>query len=425
MDPSAIDVRPSNDLSNPLSRHFSAGPQHYSATHARQCKTWCGWRRIVVNLTPAWFSVTTGTGITSILIHNLPYNGRWLYYISIVLFALNIAIFLLLSVMSVLRYTLFHGMWSSMLAHPVQSLFLGTIPMGLATIINMIVFVCVPAWGSWAAILAWVLWWIDVILALGTNLLLPFRIMYKHESQLSSMTATWLLPIVATIVAAATGSIVAGVLPNDQHALWTVIVSYILWGCGVPLALFTMVIYFHRLTMYSLPPREVIVSVFLPLGPIGQGAFGIMTLGHDALTIFNRTQTIPLVEDSLGGRIFYINGLFIGIIMWGFGIVWLFFAIASLSRTRFPFNLGWWGFTFPLGVYATATVQISKELPSLFFKVLGTIFSLAVVLLWAVVSVGTVWNSLSGELFVAPCVKEWEIKQVEKENQKQEGDTSV
>ena len=67
--------------------------------------------------------------------------------------------------------------------------------------------------------------------------------------------------------------------------------------------------------------------------------------------------------------------------MWEFGIVWLFFAIASLSRTRFPFNLGWWGFTFPLGVYATATVQISKELPSLFFKVLGTIFSLAVVLL--------------------------------------------
>ena len=39
------------------------------------------------------------------------------------------------------------------------------------------------------------------------------------------MTAAWLLPIVAPIVAAATGAIVADVLPNPQHALITVIVK--------------------------------------------------------------------------------------------------------------------------------------------------------------------------------------------------------
>ena len=53
--------------------------------------------------------------------------------------------------------------------------------MGLATIINMIVFVCVPAWGHSFLILAWTLWWIDVALAVGTNFYLPFIIMYKHE----------------------------------------------------------------------------------------------------------------------------------------------------------------------------------------------------------------------------------------------------
>ena len=115
------------------------------------------------------------------------------------------------------------------------------------------------------------------------------------------MTAAWLLPIVATIVAAATGGIVANALPNEQHALWTILVSYILWGCGVPLAMFTMVVYFHRLTIYSLPPREVIVSFFLPLGPLGQGVFGIMTLGCDALSIFDKTRTVPLAEGILAG----------------------------------------------------------------------------------------------------------------------------
>lgn len=60
----------------------------------------------------------------------------------------------------------------------------------------------------------------------------------------------WLLPIVPIIVAAASGGIVAEVLPNRRHALWTVVISYILWGTGVPLAMATLVIYFERLTLY-------------------------------------------------------------------------------------------------------------------------------------------------------------------------------
>jgi tellurite resistance protein TehA-like permease len=71
------------------------------------------------------FSVTMGTGIVSILLHNLPYNGRWLYWISVVVFALNIFLFLCFTIISVARYTLFPGVWSAMVNHPVQSMFLG------------------------------------------------------------------------------------------------------------------------------------------------------------------------------------------------------------------------------------------------------------------------------------------------------------
>jgi hypothetical protein len=67
---------------------------------------------------------------------------------------------------------------------------------------------------------------------------------------------------------------VAGVLPNEQYALWTVIVSYVLWGIGLPLGMMVMVIYLLRLALHKLPPKAVIVSVFLPLGPLGQGSLG-------------------------------------------------------------------------------------------------------------------------------------------------------
>lgn len=186
------------------------------------------------------------------------------------------------------------------------------------------------------------------------------------------MTAAWLLPIVAPIVAAASGRIVAEVLPKHDHALWTIIVSYILWGTGVRLAVAVLVIYFQRLTVHKLPAREVIVSVFLPLGPLGQGGFGMMQLGKVAVQIYPKTHKLDTATGN-AGEILYVLGWLIALIMWGFAIVWLFFALASISRSKFPFNMGWWGFTSPLGVFTVSTTTLGKELPSTFFDVLGTV----------------------------------------------------
>ncbi|RFU35370.1 hypothetical protein B7463_g950, partial [Scytalidium lignicola] len=364
-----------------------------------------GWRSIIQNFTPSWFAVTMGTGIVSILLHNLPYNGDWLYWLSVAVFCLNVALFVLFLVISVLRYTLYPQIWFLMIRHPVQSLFLGTFPMGLATIINMIVYVCVPAWGNGAVRLAWGLWWIDVVISLACCLYMPFIMMYIQEHELSTVTAVWLLPIVSTIVSAATGGIVAEVLPNPQHALWTLVISYILWGTGVPLAMVVLVIYFQRLTIHNIPSREVIVSVFMPLGPLGQGGFGIMQLGKVAQETFPKTGTLSNLTTK-SGEILYVMGWMIAVIMWGFGLVWFFFAAASITRSRFPFNMGWWGFTFPLGVYTASTIMMAKELPSAFFRVLGTIFSVSVVILWIVVSAGTIRKAITGQIFFAPCLKD-------------------
>lgn len=60
--------------------------------------------------------------------------------------------------------------------------------------------------------------------------------------------------------------------------------------------------------------------------------------------------------------------------MWSFGLIWLVFALATvLYSSPFPFNMGWWGFTFPLGVYAANTMELGLEMDIMFFKVLGTV----------------------------------------------------
>ena len=115
-----------------------------------------------------------GTGIVAELLHNLPYNGDWLHYLSVIFFVLNIILFTLFTLISVLRYSLYPEIWHAMIRHPTQSLFLGTFPMSFATIINMFVFLYVPAWGPGAVIAAWAMWWIDVVVAVTICFCVPF-----------------------------------------------------------------------------------------------------------------------------------------------------------------------------------------------------------------------------------------------------------
>src|ERR1700709_1523039 len=108
-----------------------------------------------------------GTGVVSIAIRKLPYNAHWLEIISEIFFVLNIILFLACSIMSGLRYAMYPELWGALLRDKNGSIFLGTVPTGLFTIIDMVVLVCVPAWGHGMATFAWALWWIDTVLAVA------------------------------------------------------------------------------------------------------------------------------------------------------------------------------------------------------------------------------------------------------------------
>ncbi|KAK5107060.1 hypothetical protein LTR62_001910 [Meristemomyces frigidus] len=361
-----------------------------------------GWRRRIRNFSPSWFSITMGTGVVSEILYTIPGQSAWLYYLSILFFALNTALFTLAFTASLLRYTIWPEIWIVMINDPTNSLFLGTIPIGFATIVEMWVFVCVPVWGKWAVYVAWGAWMLDAVIAISVTVSLGIILMSENGQRgLETITAVQLLPIAATIVAAATGANVAGVLPNEQYALGTILACYVMWGMATPMAMTVLVIYYQRLALNKMPPREIIVSAFLPLGPLGLGGQTILHLGKLAAVVFPKTGTL----DPVAGIIAYIIGFFVALIMWAWGLLWFALALAAIYKSRpFPFNMGWWGFTFPLGVYSICTIQIGIELPSHFFRVLGTIFGTAVIVLWCIIAVGTARGAWRGHLFYAPCL---------------------
>ncbi|KAJ5119213.1 hypothetical protein N7526_010850 [Penicillium atrosanguineum] len=377
-----------------------------------------GWRRVVRNFSPSWFAVTMGTGVISVLMNSVPFHKPVLHYLSIVFFVLNVVVFALAFVTSILRYTLYPEIWRVMIRDPTNSLFLATVPMGLATLIEMWVVICVPRWGEWATSFVWALWIVDVVAAASVTLSLSFiLISQRYITSLDRITALQLLPIAATIVAAGAGAEVANILPNKQHAVGTLLVSFILWGMGTPLAIMVLVIYYQRLAVHKLPPRETIVSCFLPLGPLGFGGFGIIYIGKVARDLFQGSDIL----DPIAGPMAYVLGVFISLLMWSFGLIWLVFALATvLYSSPFPFNMGWWGFTFPLGVYAANTMELGVELDLMFFKVFGTLLSTVVLFLWALVVSRTAMGAWRGNLFFAPCLQNLTLKEDETNPDKHE-----
>jgi tellurite resistance protein TehA-like permease len=95
--------------------------------------------------------------------------------------------------------------------------------------------------------------------------------------------------------------------------------------------------------------------------------------------------------------------------LWGYGIWW--FAMAALITWKYlreglPFNMGWWGYTFPIGVYALATLRLHDVLPIGALLVYGAALVAVLAALWGIVGARTLAGAWRGDLFVSPCLIE-------------------
>jgi C4-dicarboxylate transporter/malic acid transport protein len=358
-------------------------------------------REVIRQFTPNWFAATMGTGVLALALAQLATHIPGLLHVAEGLWLVNIGLFVLFSLLYAARWVLFFDEARRVFGHSTVSMFFGTIPMGLATIINGFLLFGLSRWGNAAVSIAEVLWWLDVAMALACGVLIPFMMFTRQEHSIDQMTAVWLLPVVAAEVAAASGGLLAPHLADTASQFGVLITSYVLWAFSVPVAFSILTILLLRMALHKLPHENMAASSWLALGPIGTGALGMLVMGADAPAIFAANGLPGLGEIADG------IGLLAGITLWGFGLWWMLIAMLitlRYLRTGIPFNLGWWGFTFPLGVYALATFKLAARLDLTFFSVMGGVLVICLTLLWVIVMSRTVRGAYKGELFVSPCI---------------------
>ncbi|RZG66776.1 TDT family transporter [Acinetobacter junii] len=358
-------------------------------------------RDVIRHFTPNWFTATMGTGVVAMILAQLPFTSSVLFMLATKLWQFNILLFITFSILYGLRWILFPTEAKQIFNHPNMSLFLGAIPMGLATIVNGFLSFGVHLYGDIAVQIATYLWYLDVFLAVLIAWVVPFCMFSCQDHQLQRMTAVWLLPIVACEVAASSAGLLLQHLAADQHALAILITGYVLWGISVLPAFAILTILMLRLALHQLPEKEVAISSWLCLGPIGTGALALLLLGQQAPRILNAAglEELATIVPALG----VIGGL----VLLGFGLWWFGIAVLTTirhARTGIPFNLGWWGLTFPFGVFILAIFNLAHQLQFNFLTYIAVALSIVLLALWALVMKKTVVGAYSGQLFFSPCL---------------------
>jgi C4-dicarboxylate transporter/malic acid transport protein len=350
--------------------------------------------------TPNWFAVTMGNGIVFLALTALPLHFSGQRALAESLWCVDIALYAIFAAMFAARWIFYPDTIRPLLHHPLQSMFLGAIPMGLAPIINGIVLFAGPRLGAGAYTLASALWCFDAVLAVVVAIGVPYLMFTEQSHAFERLTAVLLLPIVAPEVAASSAAVLAPHLPVEMARL-VIGAGYVLWAISVPLAFSVLTLVFFRLVIHKLPHRDLGPSSWLTLGPIGTGALGLMTLGQAASGAFAGTS---LASAAAIARDFGVVG---GLLLWGVGLWWLAIAVLFMWRYRregLPFNLGWWGFTFPIGVYTLATLNLYRITGFSGFAVAGVLLAASLGALWIVVLARTIRELTRGHLFSAPCL---------------------
>ncbi|KAG2126308.1 voltage-dependent anion channel [Suillus clintonianus] len=370
-------------------------------------------RECIRNFTWAWYTVIMGTGGTSALVHAFPYgnDSPAIKAVTLVIFSLNLLLFVLFTGATIARYIMFPDIWLKMIRHPAQGPLMGAFPAGAATLIN-IALVANQEWkfGRIEFLYTlWGFWWFDSILSYLIAFGMLHAMMVEQKHALQTMTPLWLLPAISLIVASSTGGLLSAALKAQsmKFAILTTLFSFTMVIIGLSLALMMITVYLARLIINGPPEKPLVLSAFVALGPFGQGGYSLLINGQNLSEILplHVSGTFPGV--AAGGQMIFSFCFCGSYILWSMGVCWSIISSISIfsvlkKEGNIPFSIAYQGLIFPNAVFALLSVQLGNVLNSGFFCGFGAAWTVIVFILWLSIFARTILAVVDRSIFVAP-----------------------
>lgn len=235
---------------------------------------------------------------------------------------------------------------------------------------------------------------------------------------MDDVAGLWLMTAVPIVIVSAVGATLLGHLGYSSAGNLVLVTSFMMWSCGLVLVHFILACYFWRLISFKLPSQQLIVSGFLPLAPLGQGAYAALQMSiylgnYLKKNGFAPTQSKPppLSQEVLiaTGEAIHWFGIMITLFLLAEATFWLVQVVASLFFVvPKNFNIGFWSFTFPFASYTNAWSVLSRDLGNEGMRGWSAFCTVVSVLVWLVCALMTVYYGFwKGALFQAPGLEEW------------------
>lgn len=305
-------------------------------------------------LTPAYFGLPMSTGIIAIASYTLGYHS-----IGRILFLLNNAELIILSVLFVLRLVFFYpDLIKDLASHDEGADFLA-----------IVAAICIVGAGNLLlesnTVTATVFWYLAlgiwVVLIYSFFILITIK---KIKPALrGGINGSWLLIVVSSQALSILGNLAALHLGFPKPVV--LFLTSLLYLLGALFYIIIISIIFYRMTFFRMLPRD-----FHPSFWINMGAAAISTLAGTIL--------ISSLGDTPGFPDFVPILKVLTVLFWVMGIWWIPVLVILEIRKQIlvpvAYNAGYWSLIFPLGVYTFCTWHLAIVLNFPFLENIPELF---------------------------------------------------
>ncbi|KIV99989.1 uncharacterized protein PV09_08347 [Verruconis gallopava] len=380
-------------------KQCNAGPLRRSA-----------FRALVQDFAPIWFTWCMNSGILSILTHQCPYQFPGLQIVSTVLYVFDLTLFILFSLLFILRFAIFKSLaYAEIVSNQTDLMFCACWPISWMTLTTLTPLICSNAyWGGHAfSLLGYVMWWVAVAWCLVV-LTWAFGVMIEqHKASEARIPMPIILPAVSVSTAAVEGAFVVSLSYeiSPRLAVPVIVVGFMLVGIGTLLGLILTTYLFHGYLAHGWHAPEQAASVFIFIGPMGQGAAALQQLGraaqvYGAFAGYNK-GTFLTAEAAVSVE---ASCTIIALMLSGLGFVWLIFSIYSMARCALRRELlwtpGWNAIIFPTGTLVSSMSLFALDMDSPAFRVTTALLIVILFIVYFINLAFTVWNVMKGRLLI-------------------------
>ena len=344
---------------------------------------------LIKNFNPVWFAIILGFGgiaIASVLVAKL-FNILWLNPFAIFLVYFNLALFVILFLVWLLKAIFHFSFLISELKHPVTAGFHSLMP--AATIMVAINFSKIgQAFSLWhyQDISIW-FWVIGAVFEFVLLTLTIYFLIVNEEMHINFVNGGWLVPPVAALLTPIAGLKIIEFIPNlslAKNILW---INYFFFGAGIFVFLLIAVSLFNKIFFSEKLNPKIFPSLWIILVPFSLMALSLSLFAEETGLFF------PELKNTLIAVVSLINPMLIGAGIWLL-ILLIILTYHYLKKIKLPYGVGWWAFVFPTASISIASLNQAVLFKESFFAYCGFAIYLFLILITSVVLSKTIKSFL-------------------------------